>query len=149
MTQYQPPSSLVLYADDDPDDIELVSQAFKEHARNVELVTFTDGVEMLRFVEQLDPLHPTPCLAIIDINMPRLNGRETLRKLRKMERFSHIPVVLFSTSSMPVDASFAKNYNAGFVTKPLHTQQIHLIINEIIEYCPDEVKKIIRKNGKN
>ena len=150
MTQYQPPSSLVLYADDDPDDIELVSQAFKEHARNVELKTFHNGVEMIKYVEQLDPFQPPPCLAIIDINMPKLDGKETLRRLRKIDRFTDIPAVLFSTSTMPLDAQFARHYNAGFVTKPLHSSQIHLIINEIIEHCPDEVKRIIRKqNGKN
>jgi CheY-like chemotaxis protein len=145
MTQYQPPSSLVLYADDDPDDIELVSQAFREHARNVELITFRDGIELLHYVEKLDPLQPAPCLAIIDINMPKLDGKETLKRLRRINGFSELPAVLFSTSSMPMDARFAKHYNAGFVTKPLYTEQIHLIINEIIEFCPDEVKKIIRK----
>lgn len=148
MTQYQPPSSLVLYADDDPDDIDLVSQAFREHARNVELKTFCDGVELLRYIENLNPLQPPPCLAIIDINMPKLNGKETLRRLRSIEGFADIPAVLFSTSTMPSDEKFARHYNAGFVTKPLHSRQIHLIINEIIEHCTDEVKKNIRKNGK-
>ena len=149
MTQYQPPSSLVLYADDDPDDLDLVSQAFKEHAQNVELITFRDGIELLRYIEKLDPLQPAPCLAIIDINMPRLDGKETLKRLRSINGYSDLPAVLFSTSSMPMDAKFAKYYKAGFITKPLHTQQIHLIINEIIEHCPDEVKRIIRKKNGN
>jgi CheY-like chemotaxis protein len=150
MTHSLPPKSLVLYADDDPDDIDLISQAFKEHARNVELLTFADGVDLLTYIETLDPLQPGPCLAIIDINMPRLDGKETLRRLRKVDGFSEIPAVLFSTSNLPMDALFARHYNAGFVNKPLHTQQINLIINEIIEHCSDEVKRQIRKrNGKN
>ncbi len=149
MTQPQPPKSLVLYADDDPDDIDLVRQAFEDHAQNVELLTFPDGKELLNFVEKLDPFQPMPCLAIIDINMPRLNGKETLKKLRTMDGFEDLPAVLFSTSTMPADAHFAKNYNAGFVTKPLHSQQIHHIINELIEHCPDEVQKMIRKRNSN
>lgn len=150
MTQSLPPKSLVLYADDDPEDIELVSEAFQVYAQNVELMTFTDGIELLNFIETIDPLHTAPCLFIIDINMPRLNGKETLRRLRRIESFAEVPAVLFSTSSLPADAVFARNFNAGFVTKPLHTNQVHLIIDEIIEHCSDEVKKMIRKrNGNN
>ena len=149
MTQSLPPKSLVLYADDDPEDIELVSEAFQSYAQNVELMTFADGIELLNFIEAVDPLHLAPCLFIIDINMPRLNGKETLRRLRRIETFAEVPAVLFSTSSLPADAVFAKNFNAGFVTKPLHTSQVHLIIDEIIEHCSDEVKKMIRKRNGN
>jgi len=78
-----------------------------------------------------------------------MNGKETLRRLRRIETFAEVPAVLFSTSSMPADAAFAKNFNAGFVTKPLHTNQVHLIIDEIIEHCSDEVKKMIRKRNGN
>lgn len=148
MTQSLPPKSLVLYADDDPEDIELVSEAFLSYAQNVELLTFPDGIELLNFIETIDPFHASPCLFILDINMPRLNGKETLRRLRRIEGFAEVPAVLFSTSSLPADASFAKNFNAGFVTKPLHTNQVHMIIDEIIDHCSDEVKKNIRrKNG--
>ena len=148
MTQSLPPKSLVLYADDDPEDIELVSEAFQSYAQNVELLTFSDGIELLNFIETIDPFHASPCLFILDINMPRLDGKETLRRLRRIGSFSEVPAVLFSTSSMPADASFAKNFNAGFVTKPLHTNQVHMIIDEIIDHCSDEVKKNIRrKNG--
>lgn len=147
MTQSLPPKSLVLYADDDPEDIELVSEAFSNYSQNVELLTFSDGVELLSYIKTIDPFQAAPCLFIIDINMPRLNGKETLERLRRHEEFSEVPAVLFSTSTMPADASFAKNYNAGFVTKPLHMDQIHQIIDQIIEHCSDEVKKMIRKNG--
>lgn len=149
MTQSLPPKSLVLYADDDPDDIDLVSQAFREHATNVDLLTFRDGIELLKFIENLDSSKPVPCLAIIDINMPRLNGKETLIRLRNINGYDEMPAVLFSTSTLPADAHFAKKYNAGFVTKPLHSHQIHLIINKIIDHCPDEVRKMIRKDQRN
>lgn len=149
MTQSLPPKSLVLYADDDPEDIELVSEAFQHFAKNVELMTFPDGIELLNFIETVDPFHAAPCLFILDINMPRLNGKETLRRLRTVEALADVPAVLFSTSSLPADAAFARNLNAGFVTKPLHTNQIHHIIDEIIEHCSDEVKKNIRRSNGN
>lgn len=147
MTQSLPPKSLVLYADDDPEDIELVSEAFGAYSQNVELLTFRDGVELLSYIKTIDTFQAAPCLFIIDINMPRLNGKETLMRLRRNEAFSDVPAVLFSTSTLPADASFARNYNAGFVTKPLHMDQIHHIIDQIVEHCSDEVKRMIRKNG--
>jgi CheY-like chemotaxis protein len=147
MTQSLPPKSLVLYADDDPEDIELVCEAFQSYAQNVELLTFPDGIELLNFIETVDPLHVSPCLFILDINMPRLNGKETLRRLRRIENFADVPAVLFSTSSLPADANFAKNFNAGFVTKPLHTNQVHIIMDEIIEHCSADVKKNIRRGN--
>lgn len=149
MTQSLPPKSLVLYADDDHEDIELVSEAFRHYSQNVELVTFSDGVEMLNYVRTIDPLQPAPCLFIIDINMPGVNGKETLKRLRKIEEFADVPAVLFSTSTLPADAAFAKVYNAGFVTKPLYLEQVHQIIDQIIEHCSDEVKKIIRNTNGN
>ena len=149
MTQSLPPKSLVLYADDDPEDIELVSEAFQVYSQNVELMTFRDGIELLNFIRTIDPFHAAPCLFILDINMPRLDGKETLRRLRRVEAFSDVPAVLFSTSSLPADAAFAESFKAGFVTKPLHTSQVHLIIDKIIEHCSDEVKKNIRKRNGN
>jgi len=147
MTRSLPPKSLVLYADDDQDDIELISEAFRSYSQNIELMTFPDGIALLNFIEAIDPFHASPCLFILDINMPRLNGKETLRRLRRLENFSDTPVVLFTTSSLPADADFAKTFKAGFVTKPLHTNQINLILDEIIDHCSNEVKNNIHRRG--
>ena len=149
MTQSLPPKSLVLYADDDPEDVELISEAFLSYSQNIELITFADGIELLNFIESIDPFHAAPCLFILDINMPRLNGKETLRRLRRIESFADVPAVLFTTSSLPTDAVFAQNLKAGFVTKPLHTNQVYSIIDQIIEHCSEEVKKNIRLRGGN
>src|SRR5690348_147504 len=103
MTQSLPPKTLVLYADDDPDDIELVSEAFSLYSRNVELLTFRDGVELLSYIQSIDAFQAVPCLFIIDINMPRLNGKETLKRLRRIQEFADVPAVLFTTSTLPSD----------------------------------------------
>ena len=147
MTQSLPPKHLVLYADDDQEDIELISEAFLCYSHNIELMTFSDGIELLNFIETINPFQANPCLLILDINMPRLNGKETLRRLRKTEGFAEVPAVLFSTSSLPSDAAFAKNLNAGFITKPLHSHQMHLIVDLLLDHCSDDVKKNIRKTN--
>ena len=146
MTQTTPPTHRVLYADDDADDIRFVEESFSESTRNIELVTAYNGLDLIRYLERLDRLDPEPCLIILDVNMPMLNGKETLLKIRQMERFENVPVVLFTTSSTDFDKNFATKYNAGFVTKPLHTTQMREVTDRFIEHCTDEVKKHIRKS---
>ena len=103
MTHYTTPKNIVIYADDDQDDIELVEEAFKHYASNVDVITFKDGSQALSYLRNLSDEDPVPCLIILDINMPVLNGKETLTRLRQINRYTEIPVVLFTTSSMPID----------------------------------------------
>jgi CheY-like chemotaxis protein len=145
MTKSSTPKNVVLYADDDLDDLDLVQDAFALYTKDVEVITARDGSQALSYLSNLSPYDPTPCLIILDVNMPVLNGKEVLVRLREMERFTEVPVVLFTTSSMPADKSFARSYNAGFVTKPLDLNQMEIITERFIEHCAEEVQKKIRK----
>ncbi|RYY41509.1 MAG: response regulator [Chitinophagaceae bacterium] len=148
MTKYSPQRNIVLYADDDADDLQLVQDAFSEYAREVEVVTVNDGGQALRFLQSLNEFDPLPCLVILDVNMPIMDGKSVLRELRTIERYSDVPVVLFTTSSLPIDKSFAEKYNAGFITKPLHFRQMEQITDEFISHCAEEVRrKIQNKNS--
>lgn len=148
MTKSATPKNIVFYADDDLDDLELVKDAFAQYSENVEVVTATDGSRALAYLNNLNHNDNLPCLIILDINMPVINGKEVLMRLREMEQVQSIPVVLFTTSSQPIDKSFAKKYNAGFITKPIDVKQMALIADEFIEHCSDEVKNQIRKHIK-
>jgi CheY-like chemotaxis protein len=147
MTQTPIPRHLVLYADDDMDDINFVESAFSESTQNIELVTAYDGEDAIEYLKSLTNFDPNPCLIILDVNMPRLNGKETLLRIREMDRYKNTPIVLFTTSSMEKDKKFAERYNAGFVVKPLDSQQMNIITNKFIEHCSDEVRKSIRKSN--
>jgi len=140
-----PPKHIVLYADDDVDDLMLVQEAFADYATNVEVVTATSGIEALSYLENLSPLDSTPCLIILDVNMPRLNGKETLKEIRSRERFEDTPVTLFTTSSLPLDRAFAERYKAHFITKPIDITQMSVIADLFVEHCTDEIKKNIQR----
>jgi CheY-like chemotaxis protein len=148
MTQSLPPKNIVLYADDDRDDIEMVREAFQQYSQ-VNVITFPDGQALLKYAEQLLSENILPCLVILDINMPGMNGKETLKALRNMIGYDTVPIVLFTTSTLPSEAAFAKSFNAGFVTKPLRTEQINFIAENFIEHCTDEVKKRINQQKGN
>lgn len=147
MTKFTAPKNIVVYADDDADDIELVEEAFRHFTNNVEVVTFSNGSEVLSYLKTLSADDVLPCLIILDINMPVLNGKEVLVRLRQIDAFNGVPVVLFTTSSMPVDRSFAERYNAGFVTKPLGFEQMEIITQRFIDHCTEETQRKIRRQA--
>lgn len=145
MTKSITPKNIVVYADDDPDDIELVEESFRQFANNVEVKTFQNGSQALSYLRNLPDEDLLPCLIILDVNMPVLNGKETLVRLRQMEKYEGVPAVLFTTSSMPLDKAFAKHYGAGFVTKPLGFKQMEIITKEFIDHCTEETQKKMRR----
>lgn len=145
MTLTPPPKHLVLYADDDHDDIEFVESAFTSSTQNVELVTTYNGLLAVEYLRNLGSYDPDPCLIILDVNMPVMNGKDALMRIRQIERFNKIPIVLFTTSSLEQDIRFAEKYNAGFVTKPLDSLQMERITDAFIEHCSEQVKRDIRK----
>ena len=145
MTQSLPPKSLVLYADDDPDDRMLIREAFEHYAHSVDLKVFRNGVELLQYINKAQAFEPLPCLIILDINMPLMDGKEVLQCLRNMPDFEDVPIVLFSTSNQPSEMDAAKSFNAGFITKPLYSEQMYQIVDKMIDYCADDVKRTIRR----
>lgn len=145
MTKTTTTKNIVLYVDDDDDDLALVKESFARYTVNVEVVTFREGMEALNYLRRLSEGDASPCLIIIDINMPRMNGKEFLTEIRKMERFKSTPAVLFTTSSMPDDKAFAAKHDAGFITKPLDLEQMEMITGLFVDQCTDEIKKNIRK----
>lgn len=145
MTMPPTQKNIVLYADDDPDDLELVQEAFKKYSTNVDVLTATDGSQALSYLLSINDGEPTPCLIILDINMPMVSGKDVLVRLRQEQRFEATPVVLFTTSSMSLDAQFAKHYNAGFITKPLDSSQMRKITEQFIGYCTEDIQKLIRR----
>ena len=135
---------MVLYADDDNDDLQLLRDAFSQYSKNVNLVTVNDGFQALSFLENLPEEANIPCLIILDINMPRINGKEALVRLRQLDRYKETPVILFTTSTYPIDKQFASKYDAGFITKPINVTQLERIADTFIQHCTDEIKKKIR-----
>ena len=145
MTKLPTPKNIVFYADDDLDDLELVKDAFAQYSKNVEVLTATDGSKALSYLSNLNKYDTLPCLIILDVNMPVINGKEALLRLREMEHFQDVPIVLFTTSSQPLDKNFAQRYNAGFITKPIDVRQMEFIADQFIDHCNDDIKNKIRK----
>lgn len=148
MTKSISSKNIVLYADDDIDDLQLVQDAFLQYAHYVSVITVKDGVEALSFLKNLSESDPPPCLIILDVNMPRMNGKEALLLIRQIKRFESVPIILFTTSNQSLDKDFANRYEAGFITKPIDVRQMETITRTFIDHCTEEIKKKISKQAK-
>ncbi len=125
----------ILYAEDDEDDQQLIKDSFVEYASDVEIVILNNGVEAVSYLNNLSVADPKPCLIILDINMPRMNGLEALKQIKSNKRFANIPAILFTTSSQQEDKKLAAQYDASIITKPVDSKQMKVITEKFIKCC--------------
>lgn len=115
----------ILIADDDLDDCEIIRDALGESRLLNELHFVHDGEELLDFLNHRGKYedaakYPAPGLILLDLNMPRKDGREVLKEIKSNPRFRQIPVVVLTTSEAEEDVY--RTYNLGvnsFITKPV------------------------------
>src|SRR4051812_27027906 len=129
----------ILYAEDDQDDLFMVREAFHQYDETTDLIHAANGFEALVALRRMHNNHTLPCLIILDINMPGMDGKEALIRIRQTEEFSHMPVVLFTTSSSDNDRSFAKRWKAEFITKPLVFAELEELAKTFLELCSTTV----------
>ena len=128
-------SRYVIFADDDADDLELITGFFKQYNREINVLEFKDGKEVLRFLDDFALNGSTPMLIILDINMPRMNGKETLMAIRNHQNYQHIPVMVYSTSNDSRDKLFCQKFNASWVNKPSDVDGVKQIAKIIADFC--------------
>jgi CheY-like chemotaxis protein len=105
---------VVLYVDDDIDDLQLFGEAVKEVDPSIIFISANGAEEALNFLHgELLPDH-----IFMDINMPVMNGIECLSRIRAMERIKHLPVVMLSTSQSSADVEQSSALQADFISKP-------------------------------
>ena len=116
---------MILMADDDADDRMLAQDAFETNRLGNELRFVEDGEELLDYLyrrgKYVDPeSSPRPGIILLDLNMPRLDGREALKEIKADPDLHSIPIIILTTSSAEED--IARTYDLGvnsFITKPV------------------------------
>ena len=135
-----PQKHTIIYAEDDADDVQLVNECFASFSDVIEVLHAPNGLEALELLHKLKSQNITPCLIILDINMPVLDGKQALVKIKNSPFFKEIPTILFTTSNSKMDIAFAKNWGADFITKPLRYDEISSLAKEFSDRCTDEMK---------
>ena len=126
----------IIIADDDADDQLLIKEAIRHYAREAELISVTDGAELLKWVTQVseDRVQKTkPDIIILDLNMPRMDGITALTKIKAIEYCRDIPVYILTTSKDEEDKRRCSELGARrFFTKPSGFGSLQASIKTII-----------------
>lgn len=142
-----PPETLcILLADDDPDDRLLTCRALKKSRLANQIESVEDGEQLMDYLHRRgkyeDPeLSPRPGLILLDLNMPRKDGREALHEIKSDAVLKRIPVVVLTTSEAEQD--ILKSYDLGvnaFVTKPVTFEGLAVAIQKLGEFWFQIVK---------
>jgi CheY-like chemotaxis protein len=133
----------VLLVEDDPGDVLMTREAFEEHKIGNRLNVVSDGVEALAYLRREEPYTDAvrPDLILLDLNLPRRDGREVLQEIKFDEDLRQIPVVVLTTSQLDEDIlrSYQLHANA-YVTKPVDFEQFINVVRQIDDFFVSVVK---------
>lgn len=128
----------ILLVEDDPDDIELMLEALKDNEVNFRMETINQGDRVMNYLETGKNI---PDIIILDLNLPKLHGREVLTRLKQSDAFRNIPVIILTTSSSPLEKEFCLRVGAStFITKPSTVEGFNETVSEIVSTAKFEVK---------
>lgn len=136
----------ILIADDDEDDRKMIQDALKESRLLNNVHCVKDGEELMdylhhrgKFTDQV--AHPLPGLILLDLNMPRMDGREALREIKTTQHLRQIPVIVLTTSQ--VEEDIFRTYDLGvnsFITKPVSFESLVKVMKSLGHYWFDIVE---------
>ena len=133
----------VLLVEDDPGDVLLIKEAFADNKVRNRLHVVSDGVEAIEFLRKRGTYGeaPTPDLILLDLNLPRKDGREVLAEIKGDGDLRQIPVVVLTTSKAEEDVlrSYKLHANA-YVTKPVDFDRFIDVVRQIDEFFVTVVK---------
>ena len=138
MTQFEGERQIeVLLVEDDPGDVMMTREAFQDYKLHNELHVVSDGAEAMAFLRHEGEYagRPRPDLVLLDLNLPRMDGRQVLEAIKSDPELASIPVVVLTTSENEDDVlrSYSLHANA-YVTKPVDFARFIEVIRQIDDF---------------
>lgn len=124
----------ILCVDDDRDDCFLLRKSIQQLS-DIVVENAYDGEEALKVLENQKLSGDLPCLIVMDINMPLMDGIKTIECIKKDNQLKNIPLVVFSTSLKTLDEEYIKKQNIVALTKPLDWASYKEIAQKLLTYC--------------
>jgi CheY-like chemotaxis protein len=129
----------ILCVDDDPDDLELLHEALQRALKtlgsNYSILEAHNGEDALAKLKEMKKNGTLPCLVVLDINMPKVDGKQTLLSMQSDSELSAVPVVILSTSSSQLDKMFFEKRHVEFITKPFSITTLSDVAARLLRYC--------------
>ena len=129
----------ILLVDDDPEDRAILKDAM-EMIFAGDIISFAEnGEQALAILENRYQANDMPCLVVLDLNMPKMNGTETLRRIKSNEHFKNITVVIYSTSINPLEKEKCMHLGAhSYITKPISYNECMATAQTFLGFCVSE-----------
>ncbi len=125
----------IVLAEDDPDDEQQIIKAFTTINKNLNITVFDNGKKALEYLLSV-PSDQMPCLIILDLSLPEMNGREVLKKLCEVKRFKVIPKIILSNSNSNKDMQQCLADGAfAYKIKPPHFSELVSVASEMLDIC--------------
>jgi two-component system, chemotaxis family, response regulator Rcp1 len=124
----------ILLVEDNPADVELARETLAHGKLHLELTAVSDGVQALEALRGAKG-QPMPDLILLDLNLPRKDGREVLREIKSDDHLRRIPVVVLTSSD--ADTDILRSYDLGancYVTKPLDLRAFQAIVQAVEDF---------------
>jgi CheY-like chemotaxis protein len=133
----------ILLVEDDPGDVLMTQEAFEHHKIHNSLYVVSDGVEALQFLRREAPYEdvPRPGLILLDLNLPKKDGREVLAEIKAAPELRTIPVVVLTTSEAEEDILRSYDLHANaYVAKPVDFERFVEVVRQIDDFFVTVVK---------
>ncbi|MCP2520886.1 response regulator [Candidatus Aminicenantes bacterium AC-708-M15] len=127
----------ILLVEDNPGDIKLTMEALKDSKLKNNLHVVKDGLEAISFLRKKGKYSnaPRPDLILLDLNLPKKNGRDVLAEIKNDSELKRIPVVVLTTSSAEEDIIKSYEYHANcYITKPVDFEQFIKVVKKIEDF---------------
>jgi CheY-like chemotaxis protein len=125
----------ILYIDDDQDDLLIFEESVRSLYPEVTLYKAQSSEMGMTILHQLESDNkPFPSLILIDLNMPKMNGRDTLRLIRNNQKWQDIPVAIFTTSANHEDIEFCKKHDSACITKPMNLTAFSHVLEKLFNH---------------
>lgn len=134
---------VVLLVEDSPGDVRLTQEAFRDADRSIELHVANDGVEAMAFLRR-DGTHaaaPRPDFILLDLNLPKMDGREVLAHIKEDDDLKTIPTVILTTSDADADILTSYQLRANcYLSKPVQLEEFEGLVKSINDFWLMTVK---------
>ena len=130
-----PKEKTILHVDDDADDRELLRDVMQKIAPQLKLTFAENGLQALELLNKTKETKSLPCLIVLDLNMPYLNGRQTFERIKADAELRSIPLVVFSSGENPSDKSLFSKAGIAYFSKPFNFSGLERIASQMANLC--------------
>jgi two-component system, chemotaxis family, response regulator Rcp1 len=134
---------VVLLVEDSPGDVRLTQEAFHDADPSIELHVATDGVEAMAYLrrEGIHAAAPRPDFILLDLNLPKMDGREVLAHIKGNQDLKTIPTVILTTSDAEADILTSYQLRANcYLSKPVQLEEFEALVKSINDFWLTTVK---------